>query len=354
MKKALAIVTSLVVVAVIGLGAIAFQVRAEVAEYAGQLRALTSEVQGISARDQSLRSDLDQSTGEARALATSVADLRATVVAVPTPVVQPKSPSSRAIGFIAPNLAIECCNPMSGVVQNAVDGAGNRYRTSAATIEKLSPTGQVLSRWTKKVPDVAQAYASGSSGADQFAHPMDLGIDTQSNLYLSDGCDFCNGFYHVQKISPSGQPLARWALDGVGPGQVRDNRGVTVDASGNVYLVDAGNGRVIKYAPNGPVLAQFGRRGKGPGELGYPSGIAVDVAGNVYVGDSDNKRVQKFLPDGTPIMAFTPGGSFVALDAEGNIYSTDTNLGLTKFSPSGQVLTRVDGSNGNVALVLGK
>jgi len=354
MKKAVAAIGGLVVVVIVCLGAIAFQVRAGTADQADQLRAHTAEVQGVTAKVLALRSDLDQSAAETRALATSVADLRATVVAIPAQVVQPKATSSRGSGFTAPNLAIVCCNPMSGVVQDAVDGAGNRYRTSAASIEKLSSSGEVLARWTKKIPDVAQAYAVGGTGADQFAHPMDLAIDTQGNLYLSDGCDFCNGFYHVQKISPSGQPLARWALDGVGPGQVHDNRGVTVDAVGNVYLVDAGNGRVVKYAPNGPVLAQFGRRGKGPGELGYPFGIAVDVAGNIYVGDSVNKRVQKFSPDGTPTLGFTPGGPFVALDAEGNVYTSDADMGLTKFSPSGQVLSRADGSSGNVALMLGK
>jgi len=354
MKKAVAAIGALVVLAGIALGVVAIQVRAEVAQHAGDLRALTTEVQDVISKVQALRSDLDKSVGEGSAVATSVAELRATVAAIPSPVVQPKATSSRASGFTAPNLAIVCCNPMSGVVQGAVDGAGNRYRTSAASIEKLSSSGQVLARWTKKIPDVAQAYVNGGTASDQFAHPMDLAIDTQGNIYLSDGCDFCNGFYHVQKISPSGQPLARWALDGVGPGQVHDSRGVTVNAVGNGYLVDAGNGRVVKYAPNGPVLAQFGRRGKGPGELGYPFGIAVDVAGNVYVGDSENKRVQKFSPDGTPVTSFTPGGSFVALDNEGNVYTSDANLGLTKYSPSGQVLDRADGSTGNVALLLGK
>ena len=251
------------------------------------------------------------------------------------------------------------CRNMSTSTPEATGHASSaaplpRGRHGPPTPRTPCASGQVLARWTKKIPDVAQAYVSGGTAEDQFSHPMDLAIDTQGNIYLSDGCEFCNGLYHVQKISPSGQPLARWALDGVGPGQVHDSRGVTVDAVGNGYLVDAGNGRVVKYAPNGPVLAQFGRRGKGPGELGYPFGIAVDVAGNVYVGDSENKRVQKFSPDGTPVTSFTPGGSFVALDNEGNVYTSDANLGLTKYSPSGQVLDRADGSTGNVALMLGK
>ena len=79
MKKAVAAIGALVVLAGIALGVVAIQVRAEVAQHAGDLRALTTEVQDVISKVQALRSDLDKSVGEGSAVATSVAELRATV-----------------------------------------------------------------------------------------------------------------------------------------------------------------------------------------------------------------------------------------------------------------------------------
>ena len=91
--------------------------------------------------------------------------------------------------------------------------------------------------------------------------------------------------------------------------------GVTVDSSGNVYIVKAGNYRVRKVNTAGvistlagtgvPGIGAFGSIGDGgpatKGQFlfgGLREGVALDNAGNVYITDSHNYRVRKVDTNG--------------------------------------------------------
>src|SRR5687767_7501389 len=78
-------------------------------------------------------------------------------------------------------------------------------------------------------------------------------------------------------------------------------------------------------------LLKWGTPGSDPGQFLSNRGIALDSAGNVYVTDS-NTRVQKFSSVGVFISQFATGGSSsgavvspagVTVDSAGNIYVTD-------------------------------
>ncbi|MDQ2914638.1 MAG: hypothetical protein M3T56_15505 [Chloroflexota bacterium] len=71
-------------------------------------------------------------------------------------------------------------------------------------------------------------------------------------------------------------------------------RAVAVEATGNVYVVDTGNDRVVKLGPTGQVLLKWGSTGRGDGQFSQPSGITLDGVGNLYVADTGNHRIQKF------------------------------------------------------------
>jgi DNA-binding beta-propeller fold protein YncE len=96
----------------------------------------------------------------------------------------------------------------------------------------------------------------------------------------------------------------------LGPDEFRAPLGVSADAAGNVYVVDADMHRVEKLDPSGSVLKTWGGQGSGDGELDGPGDIAVDlVGGSVYVADVENDRVDKFDTDGQFISAWGWGVS---------------------------------------------
>jgi DNA-binding beta-propeller fold protein YncE len=121
-----------------------------------------------------------------------------------------------------------------------------------------------------------------------------------------------------------------------------------VDAGGNVYVADTWNHRIQKFDAEGNFLLQWGgyraTGGAAEGEEGFfwgPRDVAIDAEGNIYVSDTGNKRVQVFSPDGQFLGQW---GGFgvedgqmdepvgVVTDEEGNIYVADTwNQRVQKF-----------------------
>ena len=114
--------------------------------------------------------------------------------------------------------------------------------------------------------------------------------------------------------------------------------GVAVDASGNLYVADGGNSRVLEYTNpftacagvfpcvGGPASLVFGQGGSFTSntcdsdtedsgstsiDLCSPIGVAVDASGNLYVADSGNNRVLEYntplTADVTAIHGLRPG-----------------------------------------------
>jgi DNA-binding beta-propeller fold protein YncE len=167
-----------------------------------------------------------------------------------------------------------------------------------------------------------------------------VAVDAHGNVYVADA--FNN---RVQKLSPTGQPLAQWGRPTIG---FTHPAGVAIDSHGAVYVADTGNNRIAKFSPDGKLLGW--RTGS---QLQRPTGIAVDGAGDIYVADRQNGRVQKLSPSGKTLGRWGKGGSGllqfsfraqdhmngVALDPHGNLYVADTaNNRIKKLSPQGQTL----------------
>jgi DNA-binding beta-propeller fold protein YncE len=111
--------------------------------------------------------------------------------------------------------------------------------------------------------------------------------------------------------------IIRFDIDGTGApvissrrilnfnGTLRFPQGLDVDATGNVYIVDTGNSRVVVANPDGQVLGVMGGLGRAPGELRRPYAVAVDrLQERVYIVDGDVARIQVYALDGTPLFRF--------------------------------------------------
>jgi trimeric autotransporter adhesin len=103
--------------------------------------------------------------------------------------------------------------------------------------------------------------------------------------------------------------------------------GVVVDVTGNIYIADAGNNRVLKETL---AAGSYTESTVPTSALNDPSGLAVDGSGNLYVADSGNQRVLiEIFTAGTYSESTVPtsaiGPSSVAVDGSGNVYIADVS-----------------------------
>jgi adhesin/invasin len=120
---------------------------------------------------------------------------------------------------------------------------------------------------------------------------------------------------------------------------------VAVDASGDVFVADTYNSRIVELSPGADGSLSDGAQSTLPFTgLYYPSGVAVDASGDVFVADTNNSQIVELSPgadgklsDGTQsTLPFTglyyPYG--VAVDASGDVFAANTfNSRIVELSP---------------------
>jgi DNA-binding beta-propeller fold protein YncE len=77
-------------------------------------------------------------------------------------------------------------------------------------------------------------------------------------------------------------------------------KGIVVDKSGVIYVVDALFDNVQLFNMTGGFLLTIGGRGTGLGEFWLPSGLFLDNQDKLYVCDTFNQRIQVFQMMGAP------------------------------------------------------
>jgi len=116
--------------------------------------------------------------------------------------------------------------------------------------------------------------------------------------------------------------------------------GIYLDTDGNIYIADSDNNRIQKWAPNATegvtvAGASNGDSGADENHLDNPSDVFVDADGNIYITDTDNERVQKWSADGSTITTVAGGNGSgsglnqfnnpkgVFVDLADNVYVSD-------------------------------
>ena len=75
---------------------------------------------------------------------------------------------------------------------------------------------------------------------------------------------------------------------------------VSVDGSGNIFVLDRHNFRVIQFSPAGMVSLVVGQKGSGPGEFARPIGISAGEDGSFMVLDAGKGSIEWFGTAGSP------------------------------------------------------
>ena len=128
------------------------------------------------------------------------------------------------------------------------------------------------------------------NGADlSFSHtirhrnitvPLDIAVDSEGYLYITGYCT-----HKVYKFTTTGQYIHTIST-------INNSTYMHLAIHHkHIYITDTNNHRVLIYDTNGTQIYSFGTRGSGEGEFNGPTGITVDTSGNVYVCDSLNNRI---------------------------------------------------------------
>ncbi|HEX5000694.1 MAG TPA: hypothetical protein VFY29_20895 [Terriglobia bacterium] len=232
----------------------------------------------------------------------------------------------------------------------AVDGLGNLYiaDTGNNRIRKVNANGTITT-----IAGTATAGFSGDGGPASLAQlnvPIDLAIDRDGNLYITD-----QGNRRIRKIGVDGvmSTIAGTGTDGFsgdgGPATMAKlNRpmAVKVDATGNVFIADTNNHRVRKIDGSGVISTVAGT---GVGDFGgddgpataawlnRPRGLAFDPAGNLFIGDTDNARLRMVTPAGSITTVAGTGTAGFTGDG-GQATMADISLGSIDVDGNGDVV----------------
>jgi sugar lactone lactonase YvrE len=174
-------------------------------------------------------------------------------------------------------------------------------------------------------------YSGDGGGATsaKLYGPTGVAVDAAGNLYIADR--YNDRVRKVSTSGTIGTVAGNgnccYGGDG-GPAtnaQLESPSGVAVDAAGNLYIADSYGGRVRQVAVSGTITTVAGNGSyaySGDGGLAtaatfrYPYAISVDAAGNMAVVDQSNNAIRLLTPAGAlPVLtiqsahtgAFTPG-----------------------------------------------
>lgn len=166
-------------------------------------------------------------------------------------------------------------------------------------------------------------FVNGDTSVASFNSPRGIVVDATGNLFVVDGLNHC-----IRKIATDGT-VSTFAgsgiagfMDGVDSvAQFREPYNLCIDAAGNLYVSDFLNHSIRKVSANGTVttIAGNGVAGYQDGpdlvaRFSYPRGICVDAAGNLYVGDSWNHRIRKITPMGQ-VSTYAGGGNIFGVQS---------------------------------------
>ena len=201
---------------------------------------------------------------------------------------------------------------LSGPSALAVDKSGNLYilDTGNNRVRMVTTSGAIST--IAGTGALGLAGDGGPATKATFSFPEGMAIDSSGNLYIADKYDNV-----IRRISVGGiiNTVAGTGQFGYNGDNVQATkaylavpRGVTVDASGNLYIADSANERIRRVDINGIIttIAGTGQAGfSGDGSaatvatFSTPAAVALDASGAVYVADLDNNRIRRVVPGGT-------------------------------------------------------
>lgn len=138
---------------------------------------------------------------------------------------------------------------------------------------------------------------------DSFGRPAGLTIDKSGQLYVVDAKK-----NRLSIFSPEGNLLR--TITSAAPPDSAFNipSNVAVNYERQIFVVDSMNFRVESFSATGESIGTIGSIGDGPGYFARPRGIAIDSDGHIYVADATFDNIQVFDNTGNLLIYFGGAG----------------------------------------------
>jgi sugar lactone lactonase YvrE len=154
-----------------------------------------------------------------------------------------------------------------------------------------------------------------NSGTYSLNNPTGIAVDGSGNLYIADSLN-----KRIIEVTANNNASVFSS-----PYNLADPQGLAVN--GNLYIADSLSDDIVGAMANGS--SSLLDTGNLTYTLSYPYGVALDGSGNLYIADSLNNHVLEVTAAGVESVQST--GSFtldspygVAVDGSGNLYIADT------------------------------
>ena len=203
-------------------------------------------------------------------------------------------------------------NATSGAVALAFDPLGDLWVVDRGHHRVQKFDGPALAA---SVPYLTQLGKTGDPGTadDQFDTPAGVGVDATGNIYVVD-----RNNERIMKFDSDLNFLLKWGSLGTGASQFAGNavEDLAFDSEGNIWVVDRGNDRIMKFDANGNTVNigatgqnWIGTVGSGSNQFDDPNGIAINSGDTIYVADRRNERIQALNTNGQFLFRWGSSGS---------------------------------------------
>jgi RHS repeat-associated protein len=158
----------------------------------------------------------------------------------------------------------------------AVESRGNIW---------VSDTYQAVLKEFNEKGEYVKSVGTKGTGAGDLEEPEGLAFDSHGNLWVTDWSnkkivEFNEKDEYVRETKLEANPY-----------------GIAIDSHNNVLVIAPSSNDVEVFNEKGEYKTKFGSKGSGAGEFDfqYPEGLTVSATGRLWIVDSLNHRIQKWL-----------------------------------------------------------
>ncbi len=242
----------------------------------------------------------------------------------------------------------------------AVDASGNIYFKDGGRIRKVNSATGIITTVAGNGSGISSGDG-GLATAAELDILGGIAVDDIRNIYIAESrfhrirkVNSTTGI--ITTIAGNG--FFGYSGDGgiATNAQITNPSDVAIDASGNIYIADNGNKRIRKVNSTTGIITTVAGNGtsgySGDGGLAIAAslnsltGLTVDASGNIYI--CDDTRIRK-VNSNNGIITTVAGASLyeatdISLDVSGNIYIADRSNRIRKVNITTGIITTVAGN----------